>query len=75
MEKEFLEKKNICKKMASESLLFGIVSEDLSKFIESVDQLEYNQATKNLLNTVIKFFTQEKNILTTKIALNKKINK
>ena len=64
MEKEFLEKKNICKKMASESLLFGIVSEDLSKFIESIDQLEYNQATVNLLNTMIKFFTQEKNILT-----------
>lgn len=62
MDKEFLEKKNICIKMASESLIFRVVSEDLPKFIESVNQLEYNQATENLLNTVIKFFSQEKNI-------------
>ncbi len=71
MNKEFLEKKNICKKMASESLMFGVVSEDLSKFIESIDQLEYNQATENLLNTVMKFFTQEKKVLTN-LALEKK---
>jgi len=70
MNKEFLEKKNICKKMASESLMFGVVSEDLPKFIESIDQLEYSQAIENLLDTVIKFFSQEKNILTN-MALEK----
>ena len=63
MNKEFLEKKNICKKMASESFIFKVVSEDLLKFIESIEQLEYNQATENLLDTIIKFFAQEKNIL------------
>lgn len=63
MNKEFLEKKDLCKKMASGSLMFSVVSEDLPKFIESVDQLEYHETTENLLDTLIKFFSQEKNIL------------
>lgn len=71
MNKEFLEKKNICKKMASESLMFRVVSEDLTKFIESIDKLEYNQATENLLNTVMKLFVEEKNLLAN-LALEKK---
>ena len=70
MNKEFLEKKNVCKKMASESLMFGVISEDLPKFIESIDQLEYSEAIENLLDTVIKFFAQEKNILAN-MALDK----
>ena len=70
MSKEFLEKKNICKKMASESLMFGVISEDLSKFIESINELEYSEAIENLLDTVVKFFAQEKNILTN-MALDK----
>lgn len=71
MNKEFLEKKNICKKMASESLMFGVVSEDLPKFIESIDQLEYSQTTENLLDTVMKFFVEEKKLLTN-LELEKK---
>jgi hypothetical protein len=70
MSSEFLDKKNICKKMAHESLMFGVVSEDLPKFIESIDQLDYSEAIENLLDTVIKFFKQEKNILKD-LALNR----
>ena len=70
MSKEFLEKKNICKKLASESLMFGVISEDLPKFIDSIDKLEYSEAVENLLDTVIKFFAQEKSILTN-MALEK----
>ena len=70
MDKEFLKKKDVCKKMAAESVIFRVVSEDLPKFIESLDQLEYNQTTENLLDTVIKFFTQEKEVIVN-LAINK----
>ena len=62
--KEFLEKKNTCKKVASDSLMFGVISEDLPGFIKAIDQLEYSEVVVNLLDTIIKFFLQEKNILT-----------
>lgn len=68
--KEFLEKKDVCKKVASESLMFSVISEDLPDFIKSIDQLEYSETVENLLDSVIKFFLQEKNILTN-LALDK----